>query len=860
MSRLFRRPLCAGPASFVSMHRVVGRGLTAFVAAMVLATSGCGLIEDQGKSEIPTGGIPDAGPSLPPDDPPDLGDLGIGASCTTGLQCRPSLGCDEASSTCQPRGDGEPGANCQLSADCVATAFCSPLGKCEARDAMPGQAGDACTSGGGCAAGLTCVTAGLAGICQAEGTGDLGGSCNQSADCRAPLTCSVGACLHPLGIPNTQERLACGGAASGKDESARFLFKIPRSSTTPSPTFFTLPFPNDIRLKDGRIDLTGFSTFSPAAAVLPFNPIERYVDALSADTNGFAVNASVFFRFSRVPDLDTLRLREDDDGVTSITVWNIDKASDRYNRRTGYTWDYRNAATNFICERHLILKPRTALAPSTTYAVIMRGPIKDESGADFVRDEDFDLVMRAQQPSGDPEALAAWQAYAPLRAWIADTSQDASNIKVAAVFTTQAAEASIAALHTATDALANTLSFKDIVKCGSGQDSPCKEASAGSESRVRGCPDTPAGDAFDEYQARVTIPIWQKGTRPYEQPSNGGGIELDGSDQPISQGLEEVCATITVPKGTPPQNGWPTVLYAHGTGGDYRSVIRVGWAQRLAKGDVSMGADVPMATIGFDGALHGPRAGQTTFSTEELVFNILNPVSARDTQLQAGADLFAIAAALGSLSGADIKLDASKLSLFGHSQGANAAALAAGYDPSFDAVVVTGSGALLAQSLVSKTSPIDTTAFLSVLLGGGVSRSKPLNNPFLALMQTYFERSDTANTVHRIVDDPLVAVGAKHLLQIYGTKDSYSPVEVQREFAFRAVLPSISPLVDSYDDIETVTGPVKANKMGFTAAQIQFAPGDFDGHFVGSRIDDARDSIIEFLGTAARDGVPTASR
>ena len=54
---------------------------------------------------------------------------------------------------------------------------------------------------------------------------------------------------------------------------------------------------------------------------------------------------------------------------------------------------------------------------------------------------------------------------------------------------------------------------------------------------------------------------------------------------------------LTVPPGTTPAAGWPICIYAHGTGGDYRSFIDDGTALRLAKQGI--------AVISTDQVLHG---------------------------------------------------------------------------------------------------------------------------------------------------------------------------------------------------------------------------------------------------------------
>src|SRR5205085_6096777 len=93
---------------------------------------------------------------------------------------------------------------------------------------------------------------------------------------------------------------------------------------------------------------------------------------------------------------------------------------------------------------------------------------------------------------------------------------------------------------------------------------------------------------------------------------------------------EDVCMAVTVPKGTMPANGWPVVVYAHGTGGSFRSHINEGIAKSLAQAGI--------AVIGIDQVQHGPRRNGSMKSPNDLFFNFTNPGAARGNPLQGAAD------------------------------------------------------------------------------------------------------------------------------------------------------------------------------------------------------------------------------
>src|SRR5690606_34419816 len=109
----------------------------------------------------------------------------------------------------------------------------------------------------------------------------------------------------------------------------------------------------------------------------------------------------------------------------------------------------------------------------------------------------------------------------------------------------------------------------------------------------------------------------QQGEAPYE--SAGGGIQTSG---PVRN--EDVCLSLTVPKVSMPASGWPLVVFAHGTGGSFRSHVRPEVAGALAAAAIP-GGSVPVAVLGIDQVSHGPRRNGSTQSPNNLFFNFMNP-------------------------------------------------------------------------------------------------------------------------------------------------------------------------------------------------------------------------------------------
>jgi predicted esterase len=776
---------------------------------------------------------------------------GVGGACTVDKDCRTGLTCPVASHTCQPPGNKVPGASCTLSAECLMGNYCA-MGVCKP-SGMTAEGG-ACTMEGDCATGLVCSLSGLAGTCAKPGLGDLGAACMATSGCRAGLVCATGKCETMMMAMPPPATGMCPDAA--EQPAAKVVFHVPRDGET-SQDFYRLPFPNDIRLKGGKVTMTGHPVAGPG--LLGYDIVDRYIKAIEAEATGFSANPAVYFRFSRDPKFDSIRLPD------AVTFYNVTPGSPEYGMVFHPGWYSSTGGGKYICPRWIVVRPGFGhpLRGGETYAFVLRKTITDNAGTSMDQDDDFKAMLAAAAPA-DPTLGDAWRAYAPLRAFIADGKVDPAAIAGAAVFTTAKVDDPMIKLRQAVQA-APAPAIKGFIKCGDAK-SPCDDGKTGADHQ-RGC--LAANPAFDEYQGTVSIPIFQKGTPPYDQPTDGGGIEFDASGAAKIQRTEDVCFVVTVPKTTMPAGGWPLVVYSHGTGGSYRSVVDQGLSADYAAGVLPDGAATPMATFGYDGVLHGPRAGMTTKDVDQLVYNFQNPQAARDNAVQAAADLFAVARAVGSFSAGGLKLDAAKVALYGHSQGGNAAANAIGFEPGYGAVVLSGTGGTLVLSLLHKMKPVDISALLPLVLG---ELSVDENHPVLNLLQMYLDRSDSVNFGRRIFAEPLMGVPPRHALMISGLNDTYAPNETQRTYATAAGFDIVGPVLDAVDMMDimqmhklpAIAAPAKANYntaagVAVTAVEAQYMPGNYDGHFVSTDNLAARKAVQQMLGTFMRDGVPTVN-
>jgi hypothetical protein len=778
---------------------------------------------------------------------------GVGEDCTADAPCRLGLSCN-AQDTCEPAGDILEGGACVIGAECKD-------GQCIGRQCAPAGTGaenEGCQLDSDCAAGLRCAVVGLGLACVAEGAGDLGADCATSRDCYGGLACLGAKCAPPPGgLPPFGEPWAGVECDAPVKADVKAYFEVPGAAGADEKDFFRLPFPTDVRKSGTTLDLSGFPT--PGAALLGVDPVQLYVDAITESDSGWGAYPTVFFRFSGPFDFATL-------GVESVQF--IDITNPAKGKPVGWRRFFTDARTNYICDNFVAISPPfgSPLEPGHTYGVFILRDAGDltltgrDDGKPVVASENMTAVLKATAPT-DAKLKAAHTAFAPLRAYLTATKNPdgtqkfpADNLLTASVFTVGDLRAPMTALAAAV-AAADAPKASKWVKCGGAAVSPCPQAEDD-----RACGDDVAG--YDEYQALLSIPVFQQGTAPYQTPKDGGGID---TKKPHT---EEVCMSITVPEGAPPLlTGWPTVVFAHGTGGNYRNHVRPEVAGVLAA------ASPKFAVIGIDQVEHGPRRGESTESPDNLFFNFLNPAVTRGNPLQGAADQLSVArfakalnADAATTTGSPIKVDPTKLYFFGHSQGSTEGSLMLPFGDDYKAAVLSGNGASLRDALRTKTQPQNIAAALPIVLqdpamaDANLGEGVTMYHPVLSLLQQWIDPADPM-TFAAVIGKPLMGHTGKHVFQTFGLNDSYSPPVTLATFAVaggftqvKADVSAKSPY-DGDDFSSALLKPVpvgyKAPLTGFTLGVRQYgAPKGSDGHFVVFDTPAANDDMVLFLTSA----------
>lgn len=681
--------------------------------------------------------------------------------------------------------------------------------------------------------------------------------------------------------------VACQPPEEEEAGTPRVYFDL-RAGKEDGQDYFRLPFPNDVRLVDGGLDLEGFPSPPPDLDPAFGAVVGRWLAHLGEDTAGFAVNGAVLFRSTH--------------GISAakgIYYINITPGHPEYGQKiAGLSFNAQNGAVsrnNYICRNWLAVETIDGipLRPDATYAVLLTDEVKPAGADRFQPDADFAAMLAESAPSG-AAGLAAWQRYAPLREFLAsaaNTGPEGPQLSRAdliggTVFTTAPNQAPLAG---ARDAVRQSpLVVHDLHLCTAAGDSPCSTAAGltDDERAGRRC-GAPSPD-YHEIHGRIRLPVFQEGQPPYA--AIGGRIDVeDGA--PVLRSSVDACFALTIPKqASMPEAGWPALLYAHGTGGGFRSAIGEGLASRLAGEGV--------ATIALEGVVHGERRGDTDddglvdgLDQEQLVFNVFNPESARDTIVQAAIDQFSAVRLAEQwtdatlLEGQEIRFDPAGLAFMGHSQGANAGALFLGFEPLVRAAVLSGGGAHLVRALLGKSEPKVENPVTGVLmpprellqLAFQERPDQPLTSahPMLQLLNTYVNRSDADNTSGLLRRDPPEGAAAKHLLVYIGHVDSYTPLRAAGSLAIGAGVALAGKALfpgpcDQYEGDErsacgwTSTGwlpttdlPATGNSSGVTAvARMLAAPAGEDGHYVAFEPAELA-RITTFVAGAAKGETPT---
>lgn len=648
--------------------------------------------------------------------------------------------------------------------------------------------------------------------------------------------------------------LAAGCGPSGIDATS--MFAVPESlGELSEATFFDHPWPSDLRLQNGTARFRGF--YNPSAVPI----VNQYIEAIDGKLDGFSPAAAGFLRFDGA--LDPASLPVDPgaglDPEASVQLIDVDPESPENGQRRLVSLQFRAEAGVYWLPNTLAFMPTPGfpLRPKTQYALVVTDGVRSADGTPVHRAPVLDEVLGLESPTD--RTAAARQVFAGPIFEIEKAGVLREHIVHFTAFTTA-------------DPTAELFQVADDVA----QSVPAPDVDAASWDFI---------DTTPTYNLYTGVygpsPNYQAGKLPFSNYGDGGGFNIvDGVPQAVDMFSLRFALSVPREDACPmPPEGYPIALYAHGTGGDFKSYIRDGTSRELAQRCI--------ASMGVDQIFHGTRPGapanDSEGSVQILFFNVENPVAARTNPRQGAIDevqrarLFTetqieVPAAV-SATGAPIRFDGTKLLYFGHSQGGLSGPLFLASDPSARGGVLSGSSAIFAIALTEKTKPdpavktLVTTVFLS--LSPDEASEVSLFHPAISLAQSIVDVSDTLHYASFLLAGPRPGFAPKSIYMTEGINpdgvgDSYSPphgIEAHSiAVGLPLQLPGQRPIVEtSWGGPQPITVPAEGvsgnlanGQASGVLAQWPISPGD-DGHFVVFDQPAAGDQAAEFLKNLAAD-------
>jgi hypothetical protein len=604
--------------------------------------------------------------------------------------------------------------------------------------------------------------------------------------------------------------------------------------------YFDLPWPNDLyTTAEGTVDLSEFPNPSRNAS------LANYLTAIQANLRGWGSNGAVYFSLAAPVDARLLP-REPAETMgpgAALFLIDVDDASPHRGEFTPAAIHYHEGATVYWPEHSIAIRPvyGIPLRPNTRYAAVLTNAVKPLAEPSFARDADFAAILGT---GGDDAVERARALYEPALGVIEGAGVTRDAILSMAVFTTQ-------------DSVGELVRARDWIM-------ESFEMPQARDTSWRLLATNPS--FLDTEGTFGPMPTFQHGESPYTTQGTGGFMfAADGT--PVVASTFEARFSLSVPRSDMPENGYPIVLYAHGTGGDYRSYTREHIDEELAS--------VGYAVMGFDQVLHGPR-NPTSTSPDSLFFNVVNPLAARDNNRQSALDVvqqarfaasLVLPTRLGTRDERPIRFDPSRIYVYGHSQGGLNLPLFLAVDDQTRGGVLSAAGGTLAVSIIEKVEPINIAAAVWVLLGlPGATPEMALamedftyEHPVLTLLQTWLEPSDTVNYGRMIAREPREGFAPKSVLQTQGRLDLFTTPASGHSLAAAIGTAIVEPVTTPLDaltlqGIEPAIPPMRGNagEGSATTGLYQFPGGD---HFVVFRSVAAQRVIRHFFATA-HDGAP----
>ncbi len=651
-------------------------------------------------------------------------------------------------------------------------------------------------------------------------------------------------------------------------------------------SLFSTPWPTELRRhEDGRVDLTVFPGRDHFALSSLFDELEGHV-------LGFSIAPVIYVAFEG-PIKRAAVARALERGA--IRLVDVDPESPTRGRRFPLRFRLVEGARH-VPDGTLALRPEEVLAPGRLHALVVErrwSPDDEPLGTSGELER-----VKSTVPQADAKLERARALHAPVFGWLEEQGTPRAEVGGVAVFRTQPAQQPVASLLEAVTHL--TASANVTGAHGAMQPIVLRAA----------WDDGAEGPHHRVVSGYYCTPNFQTGLEDAPFVQDGGLIEHDASGQPkpfaIPASSEYHAAecggrmrarfVLTVPKGSMPAEGWPLMVYAHGTTGDARSALDGGFAAVAARaGMASVSTDQPLHGSGDPmGARPGSnnpfafKLGRVPIPLPlkgkggELAFYNIRMGVLRDNLRQAIADGAVLArlvlatdfATAKRPDGSDAlpaRLDAERPHFHrelgyvavGHSQGSQSMAALGALDPLARAALLSAGGGDFSSATLLRDDAAKVRPLVELVLGLAAGELDEFH-PFATLVQTMLDPVDpqTFGVGYRDAKQP------KSALLVSGRGDTMVVDKAGMALARAMGLQPIAPLV--FGQAELAAAGIEATPIVLengperrsTLAWLQLEPSyRYEPHFVAFREPVAQKVMEAFLGALARgQGAPALSR
>lgn len=620
-----------------------------------------------------------------------------------------------------------------------------------------------------------------------------------------------------------------------------------------SSDFFAVPLPSDVRLNaEGSADLHKWARAYENALV------KLWFDAADELMNGWGLISGIFMNFSAPIDPASLPQTVEETVIApgaelpSVFLMNVDSASPQKGRTLPIECKFTETAGTYHDANLLsCISPFGVVRQANTrYALVLTTGLKDEDGESLVPALAMQRLLAGQDVEGQNGTVAA-APYVETKDILVEAGLSADAIASVVIFTTGNPSSRLVQVNDW---------YREL---------PEPEIEPESLEFV---------EAFDDYivlRGTYQVPVIQGGERPFSAPP-AGKIVFDDAGKPVVQAQDSVPFLLTIPKSTMPAEGWPTLMYMHGSGGQMQELVDRGARTdrtdptSAPRGSGPGGVVAPYGIAGFaaEFGFHGTRFSPPDTSGLTL-YNLLgNPRAAVDNFIVASNEVTLHARLLAGLTidpqdfpelagvldvsqAGDglIRFDDERLSAMGQSMGSTIGVPALTVSKKIDAGILSGSGATLIEVALKTTKPVTLLPVLRGLLRYRADEAMDRFDPVLSTLQYAWDFVDPSVHARHLIRELHPGAPAKHILQHSGVDDGYFSIYSRTALSGAIGLDFVEPnpepetleimKIIAPEHSVALSTPVAANLQDATITGVVavYEPEVMDGHNIAYQVD-----------------------